>query len=176
MDGFWTGSIDAGFRFTDTEIMHVEVREAVGSDGEAMAAVEASGVATLRETYRPNRDAIAHKQSIADLLTRLVVVEDGNVVGTVEYSFESDRLHFLSLFVHSGYRPPGSCQANRSCLDRHRQGCPCQSPVKLHGQGRRVCGKSGELWGNWATNYALLHVALLRLNRQRVEARLFSNV
>ena len=85
----------------------VQIREATPADAEEIAAVSASAVATLRRTYRPNQKALAQKQAIAETLTRLVAVFNGRVVGTVDYRLTSDRVHFLSLEVHSDYRRQG---------------------------------------------------------------------
>lgn len=87
--------------------LHVDIRPAKPADAEEVAAVRASAVATLRQTYRPNQRALAHKQLIAETLTRLVAVLDGRVIGTVEYHLTSDRVHFLSLDVHSDCRRQG---------------------------------------------------------------------
>jgi len=88
-------------------MLDVDVREAAPADDDGIAAVRASALATLRQTYRPNRKAVAHKQTIAETLTRLVAVLDGRVVGVVEYSIASDRVHFQSLGVHFDYRGQG---------------------------------------------------------------------
>jgi ribosomal protein S18 acetylase RimI-like enzyme len=88
-------------------LVDVNVREATPADADEIAVVSASAVATLREIYRPNQRALAHKQAIADTLTRLVAVLNGRVIGAVEYSLTGDRVHFLSLDVHSDYRRQG---------------------------------------------------------------------
>jgi ribosomal protein S18 acetylase RimI-like enzyme len=89
------------------KMVDVEIREATPADAEEIAVVRASAVATLREIYRPNQKALAHKQAIAETLTRLVAVWNGRVIGAAEYSFTADRVHFLSLDVHSDYRRRG---------------------------------------------------------------------
>ena len=88
-------------------MLNVTIREATSADAEAVAAVNASAVAKLRETYRPNQAALANKSAIADALTRLVAEHDGRVVGCVEYSLADDRLHFLSLGVQADVRRQG---------------------------------------------------------------------
>ena len=76
--------------YTAARKVEVEVRRATAADRDAIAEVEQSGVATLRETYRPKQAAIAHRQSVADQLTRLVAVDGSNIiVGAVEYSLKS---------------------------------------------------------------------------------------
>lgn len=88
-------------------MLHVEIRDALPADADQIASVSASAMATLRETYRPNEHALAHKQSTAQSLTRLVAVVDGQVVGSVEYKIELERVHFLSLYVHADHRRQG---------------------------------------------------------------------
>ncbi len=83
------------------------VREAMESDSQDLDRVSESAIATLRQTYRPTEEAIAHRQSIAPALTQLVAVVNDKVVGSVEYHIEEDRVHFRSLFVHHGYRQQG---------------------------------------------------------------------
>lgn len=87
--------------------MRVVIREAIASDADALDAVRASGRATLRETYRPNQQALANKQAISAEQTTLVAEADGRVVGAIEYSVKSDRVHFLSLDVLAEYRRQG---------------------------------------------------------------------
>jgi ribosomal protein S18 acetylase RimI-like enzyme len=87
--------------------MPVTIREATPADVEEIAAVHASAVATLRQTYRPNGQALALKRAIAPTLTCLVAELDGQVVGTVDYHLSSDRVHFLSLDVHADFRRQG---------------------------------------------------------------------
>ena len=94
-------------------MLQVEIREARPADAAQIAAVNASATSTLRETYRPNARALAHKKSIADSLTQLVAVVEGTVVGTVQYKFEAGhklehgRVHFLSLDVQANFRRQG---------------------------------------------------------------------
>jgi ribosomal protein S18 acetylase RimI-like enzyme len=88
-------------------MLDVRVREATPADADELAVVKASARATLREIYRPNQKALAHKQAIAETLTCLVAVYDGRVVGAVQYQLTSDRVHFLSLDVLSDYRRQG---------------------------------------------------------------------
>jgi ribosomal protein S18 acetylase RimI-like enzyme len=88
-------------------MLEVEVREEMAADADDVAAVSASAIATLRETYRPNQKALANKQAIADSLTRLVAVHNGRVVGTVQYTLIDDRVHFLSLGVLAEFRRHG---------------------------------------------------------------------
>jgi ribosomal protein S18 acetylase RimI-like enzyme len=85
----------------------VTIRQATPADAEEIAAVSASAVATLRQTYRPNQQALAKKQEIAETLTRLVAVLNGQVVGSVDYRLDSGRMHFLSLDVLADYRRQG---------------------------------------------------------------------
>ena len=83
------------------------VREATDSDAAELKSVSESAIATLRETYRPTAEAIAHRDSIVEALSQLVGVIDDKVVGSMEYRVEDDRVHFLSLFVHEDYRRRG---------------------------------------------------------------------
>lgn len=82
----------------------IVVRPAAPEDEAAIERVSASGVAALRETYRPNDDAIASKPHS---LPRLVAVCDGELVGTVEYLLREDRLHLMGLYVLASHRRRG---------------------------------------------------------------------
>lgn len=88
-------------------MLQVEIRVATPADAEAIAVVHESAIRTLRQTYRPNLDAIAHKQSIESTLTRLVAVLNALVVGAVDYRITSECVHFLSLDVLAEYRRQG---------------------------------------------------------------------
>jgi N-acetylglutamate synthase-like GNAT family acetyltransferase len=94
------------------------VREATDLDAAELKSVSESAIATLRETYRPTAEAIAHRDSIVEALAQLVGVIDGKVVGSVEYHVEDDRVRFLSLFVHEDYRHRG---VGRSLVDELEQ-------------------------------------------------------
>jgi ribosomal protein S18 acetylase RimI-like enzyme len=81
------------------------VRRATVEDD--VAAVVASAIATLRQTYRPTRAAIERKAARAHALTRLVAVTDGEIVGTVEYEVAGDRVHVIGLGVLDAHRGRG---------------------------------------------------------------------
>ena len=83
----------------------VVVRAATADDEPAIAAVTASGIATLRQTYRPTAAAIEHKA--ARVLARLVAVSAHDVVGTAEYELAAARVHVIGLHVIASHRRRG---------------------------------------------------------------------
>lgn len=82
------------------------VRDAAA--GDELAAVTASAIATLRQTYRPTDAAVA--RAAARQSRRLVALERGEIVGTLEY----DAGHVVGLFVHEAHR---RCGVARALLD-----------------------------------------------------------
>ena len=83
----------------------IRVREPVPADETAIAAVVASGIATLRQTYRPTPVAVARKADL--VLHRLVATDDDAIVGTVEYACNSERLHLMGLYTLDTHRGRG---------------------------------------------------------------------
>ena len=74
--------------------------------GDELAPVIASGIATLRKTYRPTAAAIERKAAHA--YYRLVALADDVVVGTVEHDGAGG---VLGLFVHADHRQHGVARA-----------------------------------------------------------------
>lgn len=99
---------------------HLVVREAIDSDAADLERVSQSAIATLRQTYCPTPEAVAHRRSIVPALIQLVAVFHDVVVGSVEYRVEGDRVHFLSLFVHHDHRQQGV--GRRLIAELHRIG------------------------------------------------------
>jgi len=96
----------------------IVVRNATSADAEALAAVDVSATATLRETYRPNDRALTSRAKLAGRLTRLVAELDGRVVGTVQYSVDGNSLRIIGLGVHSDARRRGVA---RAIMDKLRE-------------------------------------------------------
>jgi GNAT superfamily N-acetyltransferase len=82
----------------------VIVRDA--EPGDELEPVLASGIATLRETYRPTNAAIAAKA--ARTFHRLVAIASGELVGTLEHDGAGA---VVGLFVHADHRRRGVARA-----------------------------------------------------------------
>jgi GNAT superfamily N-acetyltransferase len=80
----------------------VIVRDAEPADDAQLARVIASGIATLRLTYRPTSAAIERKAARA--YHRLVAIADGELDGTVEHDGTGG---VVGLFVHADHRGRG---------------------------------------------------------------------
>lgn len=89
------------------DLAEIIIRNELPTDVDDLAQVNQSALATLRQTYRPNQKAIAKRQETSKSLNRLVAVLNNRVVGSVEYRLNSDRLHLMSLEVHSDFRRKG---------------------------------------------------------------------
>jgi ribosomal protein S18 acetylase RimI-like enzyme len=96
---------------------NLTIRPPRPEDAEGIERAKASAIATLRKTYRPTQKAIARKQTLSAELTQLVALCDDGVVGKVEYRIDGDRLHFLSLDVHSDWRRQGVARRLLAELD-----------------------------------------------------------
>lgn len=90
----------------------IRVREPTPADDAATAAVIASGIATLRQTYHPTAAAIARKTE--RVLHRLVAVDGDAIVGTVEYACNGERLHLMGLHTLETHR---RCGVARRLID-----------------------------------------------------------
>ncbi len=77
-----------------------QVHEATQKDQLGIYEVNAKTTSILRRTYRPTLAALQSKERLMPQQTRLVALLKDRVVGTVEYRFVDDRLHFLGLGVH----------------------------------------------------------------------------
>jgi ribosomal protein S18 acetylase RimI-like enzyme len=89
----------------------VSVRHATQEDNEAVAKVEASAVATLRETYRPKAGGATKLDRIPSGMRRLVALLEGDIVGTTRYWVDGDALRIVGLGVHSQSRGKGVASA-----------------------------------------------------------------
>ena len=87
--------------------MEIEVRPAEPGDAAAVQTVDALAIATLRETYRPNRAALENRARLAARMDRLVATCDGHVVGTVQWYVEGDSIGVVALGVHPQFRRRG---------------------------------------------------------------------
>ena len=85
----------------------IEVRPAVPEDRAGYLEVDAQAVATLRRTYRPNLAALEHRDSLKQLLERLVAVSEGRIVGTVQWYVQADCVRLLGLGVKPEWRRHG---------------------------------------------------------------------
>jgi ribosomal protein S18 acetylase RimI-like enzyme len=93
------------------------IRRAEAHDADGIERVKASAIATLRKTYRPTQKAVSAKQTLSAELIQLVALCDDRVVGKVEYRIEGNRVHFLSLDVHSDSRRQGVARRLLAELD-----------------------------------------------------------
>lgn len=87
------------------------VRAAMPKDQNGIAKVEASATATLRRTYRPNREALIHGKMISRNMRRLVAESDGKIVGTVQYHVDGDAIRMIGLGVDADCRRCGVARA-----------------------------------------------------------------
>lgn len=85
----------------------ITVRPERVEDQEEIKNVRDAATATLRQTYRPNQKAIENKARIGATLKRLVAIDDGRVVGTVQYYVENRSICLIGLGVHTDYRQKG---------------------------------------------------------------------
>ena len=73
--------------------------------------MDRSATATLRETYRPNQAALAHRPRVSIKRIQLVALLGNRVVGTAQYYWKEDRLHVMDLGVHIDFRRRGVAKA-----------------------------------------------------------------
>jgi GNAT superfamily N-acetyltransferase len=91
-------------------LVSVSVRPFVSSDAPGIEAVVASGIATLRQIYRPSPEVLARRAALP-ALPRLVALAADQIVGTVEYALAKERLHVMGLFVLASHRRHGVARA-----------------------------------------------------------------
>ena len=89
----------------------IRIRTSMRGDENGVAKVAASATATLRQTYRPNQKALAHKKWISGDLHRLVAELDGQIVGTARYYVDGDAIRIIGLGVDSDFRRLGVARA-----------------------------------------------------------------
>ena len=93
----------------------IEIRTCLDSDLCAAERVAADAFAHLRQLCRPSPDAVARKHEMESRLTRLVALDGSEVVGTVQYRIDEDRLHIIGLAV----APPRQRQGIARALVSH---------------------------------------------------------
>jgi len=77
----------------------IEIRHCLDSELESAKGVSEQAFLCLREVYRPTPEAVQRQRNMASDLKRLVAVDGSEVVGTVQYRLQVDRLHLLGLAV-----------------------------------------------------------------------------
>ncbi len=87
------------------------IRDSNREDAEGVARVDVSARATLRETYRPNQKALAHKKAMARQLHRLVAICGGTIAGTTQCYVDGNAMHLIGLGVHRDFRRQGVARA-----------------------------------------------------------------
>lgn len=87
--------------------MRIAVREPKPEDQEALEAIRSSATNKLRETYRPNQDALRIKEALGNSEECLVAEFDGRLAGTLRYYVGQDKLALLGLGVSENYRRKG---------------------------------------------------------------------
>ena len=107
------------------------VRPAGPDDAGAVAKVDASATATLRQTYRPNEKAFANRKRISRELRRVVALLDGQVVGTIQYYLDGSSLAIIGLGVLDEFRRRGVARALIEALaESARQHGACDVVVR----------------------------------------------
>jgi ribosomal protein S18 acetylase RimI-like enzyme len=82
------------------------VRDANTSDILSVQRVITLAFETVRHIYHPSPSVSAKRPQI-DGSSRLVALQGGLIVGTVQYTFDDDRLHLIALATHPAYRQQG---------------------------------------------------------------------
>ena len=84
----------------------ITVRSEMDKDKAEIQRVIKSAVATLRQTYRPTQKAMDNKIQKTSY-QRLVAIIDDQVVGSVQYSFDTHCAGIIGLDVHKAHRRKG---------------------------------------------------------------------
>ena len=104
----------------------IRVRAATPTDDAVVDEVSRLATEDLRQVYR--RDGSVPKEASLGPTVRLVAEVEGEVVGTVRYRRQGNRLHVIGLFVHPEHRRMGvarqmlrslagiACEAGAHCL------------------------------------------------------------
>lgn len=87
----------------------VLVRAAGPDDAAEVAHIVDAAFARLRQIYRPSAEAIAHAKTLP--LERLVALDDGRVVGTVQFRVDGHVLRVVGLAVLPAYQRRGVSRA-----------------------------------------------------------------
>jgi predicted N-acetyltransferase YhbS len=85
----------------------IVVRECREEEMEEAKRVSSEAFEEHRRVYRPSPQALGAKREIERTLNRLVALDGGNVVGTVQYWILDDRLHLVGLAVHPSRQRQG---------------------------------------------------------------------
>lgn len=88
-----------------------EIREATADDADEVAAICAQMTEFLRQFYSPTDSAYASRAQSQAQRSRLVAVDAGQVVGTVECQRSGDALRVIGLAVHESRRRKGVARA-----------------------------------------------------------------
>ncbi len=94
--------------------MEVIIRDVAERDQAAARAVQDAAFALVRTVYRPCPKAVAAPTGKNYVRHRLVAVFCEEVVGTVGYEVQVDRLHVIGLAVHPKYH---RCGIGRQLMD-----------------------------------------------------------
>jgi ribosomal protein S18 acetylase RimI-like enzyme len=78
---------------------------------EAAAAISEAAFAAERSIYRPTDETVARQSPCNDETTRLVADLNGQIVGTVQYDRQDQRLHLVGLATHPRFQRMGVAQA-----------------------------------------------------------------
>jgi ribosomal protein S18 acetylase RimI-like enzyme len=89
----------------------IVVRSAHSGDGEAAQRVFDAAFASVRRIYRPNPEMIAQVETVVPPLERLVAEHDGELVGTVRFRVDGDRLRMIGLSVAPASQRRGIARA-----------------------------------------------------------------
>jgi len=89
----------------------VVVREAVAADREAARDLSARAERALRKVYRPSPELVRAGGAPASDWPGLVAECDGELVGTVSYQVQEDRLHLRALMVDPDHQRQGVARA-----------------------------------------------------------------
>ena len=89
----------------------IEIRACLENEVAAAERVAAEAFVGLRKVYRPTPDAVRNKQKLESDLKRLVALDGPDVVGTVQYRLQDNRLHLLGLAVSPRRRRSGIARA-----------------------------------------------------------------
>lgn len=89
----------------------ITIRPERTDDLASIQEVDAAARASLREIYRPSREALINKSRMGPHLRRLVAIIDGRVVGTVQYHVDGHSLGVVGLGVHPDVRRRGAARS-----------------------------------------------------------------
>lgn len=89
----------------------LEIRRAVAEDADGVGTVVDQMTTYLRQFYRPTGVGYARRARTQGQRTRLVAVDEGTVVGTVEYLPDGEVLRVIGLAVHERHRRRGIARA-----------------------------------------------------------------